>query len=123
MKSILISLLGFIASADDCQETSQDVVTIIPEDLERLNPGMNVNWRVQKCGSGDMEYHQIIMGGEIYSTEINLHTGNYSIWFTFPVSGGKFSSMVCNVEVLEADDGFAATEWASVDEFYGSGGY
>ena len=74
------------------------------------HPAMNVDWKVQKCGSGDQEHHEIVMGSDIFTLEKNMKKGFVLAWFQFEdLDSDYYSSMTCTVEYTPEDDGYAST--------------
>ena len=90
--------------------------------LDEQNPGhpaMNVEWIVQKCGSGDQEHHEMVIGADIFTLEKNMRDGFVLAWFQFEdLDSDYYSSMTCTVEYISEDDNFASTQQVFVDAYH-----
>ena len=81
MKSLFLSLLSATALAD-CKIQVNGIAEVVPIDEENPEqPAMNVEWLVQKCGSGDQEHHEIVMGSDVFTMENNISEGYVLTWF------------------------------------------
>ena len=95
---MFLPLLAATALAD-CKVQVSGIAEAVAIDEENPDqPAMNVDWLVQKCGSGDQEHHEIVMGSDVFTMEENLDEGYILTWFQFKdLDSDFYSSMTCTV--------------------------
>ena len=83
---------------------------------------MTVSWYTQKCGAGDQERHEMVMGAEVASSKADIEDGYIMMWFTFQdVPSANKSTMTCTVEYKkDVETNSAADGEVHISEYYGA---
>ena len=86
---MIFSLLASVSFAEatesadkDCKIQVRNIVEMVKIDENNPDhPAMNVEWKIQKCGAGDQQHHEIVLHSDVFTMEKNMDAGLVVSWF------------------------------------------